>query len=651
MQKDLSALYVSIQNTFMDSMASRPVSVAERASWLLDLSTKNREKQQNLAPPKRTISTFASIRDKVQLFEQMTHPELSSSSQETPLSQHPVLSESFSSSSSSNTRTTSTSSSAEEPVIPPPPPTMQREVLESLKKVSSPKPLIRAEAPALRDFKMAEAKESEPTIVVSNDRLASNVAASSPIPPDREKDDNYEDDHIIAILQLANSAKSSPKVTPRDDVCPSPWDESDNFSDPWMMETSKDSVIPTTNVNIPPSWHPNALLRSNMSQSSHGTRSHVFADTDTEEDDDDIHTVVGDLDVGWTNAAYTQPSRESLSHLLQPPFMARYAEHDVLSSALKGDSIGVNVPKQAVTKHATSEHEKDTVRRIKSQSTRIPTLDRRELVSSVRSKKSVNTPSMENRDPAKNTDVTGSWFVHTFDNDDVAAASVLFPPSPLDLQYDASTNASSQLPSSSSSATLPRSFSPPVIRRFPMGSVSVPITPSRLMTHDITSTNAYTTAFLGNVFAEEMVAAESSNSQRNNTSIPQPSIVRPKSAFVLHPKPLSTSESLVFRPDAAMRRPCIPSLDASDNSHQPFAMKPKSDRIATTIAQLCQGGGSTNRFQRKSLVQTRQEQLATKLAKDRVKNHTTRGLWQKDANGNFKKQFVLLEDWNTKAVK
>jgi hypothetical protein len=632
----------------MESMASRPVSVAERASWLLDLSTKNREKQQSLAPPKRTISTLTSIRDKLQMFEQMAHPsEPASSSQDTRLSEHPVLSESFSSSSSSNTRTTSTSSTVEEPVTPPPPPTATHETLEPSKPEFIPKPLIRAETPILRDFQMDKAKRNTPTASVHNDQVGSNISVPSPLPPYLQNEDNYDGAPVVAIVQLASNAKNPPNGTPRDDGCPSPWDESDNFSDPWMTEPSKGTVTPTaTHVGIPPSWHPNALLRNNTSQSSIGRRSHVFVDTDTEEDDDDIHTVVGDLDVGWTNNA----SRDSLSHLLQPPFIARYAEHDFYDIASSGTvtTQGNN----AVAKQTTSNDKKDVVSRIKSQTTRIPTLDRREMPTSVRSKKSMNAPSMENRDPAKNTDVTGTWFAHTFDNDDDgSAASALFPPSLLDLQYDASTNAPSQMLSSSSQATLPRSLSPPLIRRFPMGSVSIPVAPSRLMTHDITSTNAYTTAFLGNVFAEEMAAAASDDSRRNDGVVPQPSIVRPKSAFVLHPKPMTAAEASVFTSASTTRRPCIPSLDASDKSYQPLALKPKSDRITSTIAQLCQGSGNGNRFQRKSLVQTRQEQLATKLAKDRVKNHTTRGLWQKDANGNFKKQFVLVEDWKTKAVK
>jgi len=294
--------------------------------------------------------------------------------------------------------------------------------------------------------------------------------------------------------------------------------------------------------------------------------------------------------------------------------------------------------------------EKDIVGRIKSQRSLIPGLGRREISLSALQNKThmMESTSEENRDPS--TDVTGSWFAETFDNDDASAASALFPSSPLDLQYDASADTLYISVPLIEATTPPRSISPPMVRRFPMGSVSIPYVPSRLVTHDITSTNAYTTAFMGNVFAEEMVTCASGNTYGCDVpSIAKPSIVRPKSAFVLHPKPMTVADSGVST-STTTHRPSIPSLDVSE-LETPVGSKPKSDRISSTIAQLYQQSKGGIRDQRKSLVQTRQEQLATKLAKDRVKNHTTKGLWQKDSNGNFKKHFVLVEDWKTKSVK
>ena len=619
---------IHCQSNQMESIASPPVSVAERASWLLDLSTKNREKQQSLAPPKRVANTFTSIREKVQLFEQMTQPHSSgeepSSSQ--GLSEHPLLSESFSSASSTNTRTTSTSSS-EEPVTPPPPP-------------ASVTPFIPRSSPILRNFKHAEDETKESTVPPS---IVEEPVATVTAPSDRTNQPIEENDRVVAIVKLADSSKNPPNIVPQDRChSPSSWDESDNFSDPWMVP-SNDSVVPKeTNI---PSWHPNALLNI-PSQSSNGTRSYVFADTDDDEDDDDIQTVRDERDVGWTTA---YESRESL--LLQPPFIARYEKngHDI-ASLLQPDSV-VDTPKEVkytVTTGTPIDDEKDIVGRIKSQRSLIPALGRREMsLSAMRNKKQMMESSTENRDPS--TDVTESWFAETFDNDEASAASALFPSSPLDLQFDASADTLNTVPSIEAT-TPPRSISPPMVRRFPMGSVSIPYVPSRLVTHDITSTNAYTTAFMGNVFAEEMVTCASGNTYGCDVpSIAKPSIVRPKSAFVLHPKPMTMADSGVST-STTTHRPSIPSLDVSE-LETPVGSKPKSDRISSTIAQLYQQSKGGIRFQRKSLVQTRQEQLATKLAKDRVKNHTTKGLWQKDSNGNFKKHFVLVEDWKTKSVK
>jgi hypothetical protein len=65
--------------------SSSQVSVAERASWLLDLATKNREKQQRLRVSPAT-TTMSSIQDKVQLFEQLTMQPLSQQRSEPPVS-------------------------------------------------------------------------------------------------------------------------------------------------------------------------------------------------------------------------------------------------------------------------------------------------------------------------------------------------------------------------------------------------------------------------------------------------------------------------------------------------------------------------------------------------------------------------------------
>ena len=74
---------------------------------------------------------------------------------------------------------------------------------------------------------------------------------------------------------------------------------------------------------------------------------------------------------------------------------------------------------------------------------------------------------------------------------------------------------------------------------------------------------------------------------------------------------------------------------------------PKSDRISTTIAQLCQTN-KNSKFQKKSLVQTRKDQLASNLDKNRssAKNRVSKGLWQKDSNGNFKRHFILVDDYH-----
>lgn len=73
----------------------------------------------------------------------------------------------------------------------------------------------------------------------------------------------------------------------------------------------------------------------------------------------------------------------------------------------------------------------------------------------------------------------------------------------------------------------------------------------------------------------------------------------------------------------------------------PTAAPNASSGISAVV--LDQFGGPVN-SSKKSMVQLRQGQLAAKQAKDRVKNRSTKGLWQKDSHGVFKKQFIVVED-------
>jgi hypothetical protein len=114
--------------------SSSQVSVAERASWLLDLATKNREKQQRLKVSPAT-TTMSSVQDKMQLFEQLTMQPLSQQRSEPPVSlpssslspqqkqvvetPEEVLSGSVSSSPTNTTTTTSSSLGEQSPPTPP----------------------------------------------------------------------------------------------------------------------------------------------------------------------------------------------------------------------------------------------------------------------------------------------------------------------------------------------------------------------------------------------------------------------------------------------------------------------------------------------------------------------------------------------------
>ena len=544
-----------------------------------------------------------------------------------------------------------------------------------------------------------------------------------------DDDDSDEDGHILKIIKVVNR---SPLPLQQRPLLSLPWDESDDFSDPWMSGTSvldlhiHDSTdgaptlpqplhrLPTTILNPTSLRNHRSQFTTNPTKNTHHSRAVVFVDDNSiegndDEEEDDIQTVDNSTIFNFNHDASAVPSNvqspfttalsfEStfskifpaapISPILPPP-ISRYSTRDNggtndISVVLKMN--WVNAPDKVDAALSNTEKADDAgnvdkkeglLRRIKSNKTKNSMMELRKRTTSLLCSSKQNHPLMPDKDVVlrsrtttddSNNDTTGLWFMKTFDNhdDDMANAlpSSYFPPSPLDITSFHRTTLSNDslsmadkiesleipLPSKSSSNKYGRRSTFPA-----------QIQDSNHHESDhmrICSFPIAASAILGNVFAEE-IAADAAAVSLVNPTLYNATTASPKSdntgsssslksALMSHTSSTATSLSTVPSNSGSSKSSRlsadVPRSTSTSNIatyHQP----PKSDRISSTIAQLCQTNKNA-KFQKKSLIQTRKEQLASNLDRNRssARNRISKGSWQKDSNGNFKRHFILVDD-------
>jgi hypothetical protein len=553
-----------------------------------------------------------------------------------------------------------------------------------------------------------------------------------------EEDDDDIDGHIVKIIKVV---KRSPSPLQRP-LLSLPWDESDDFSDPWMSNTSildlnhlgnTDTAKKTSSLQqqlhrLPTTILNPSSLRNHRSQFTtiHPTapqsRGVVFVDDNISdnEDEDDIQTVDNSTIFNFNHdsvAAITatkHPLSTSLSFdstfskmftaapasLIQPPPISRYsnssngASNDI-SAILKMNWADVS---DEVADAPLNVHNEDNIGRvdrkglidrIKSKSTKIPKFEMRKRTASLLCSSKQNHPLLSEEDGVvrsrttsldSNNDTTGLWFVKTFDNHDDDMVNILpstyFPPSPLDIP---SFNHAVRLNDDTTMANkveraevnIDQKSIPQESGSNPYGIISTLNDPNQNVNrhnsdlHRNCSFPAATSAILGNVFAEE-IAADAAALHRGIPTLHAATAVSQKSGKV---------DSRTFLKSAFTYRSCSTatsttststgsSMNGSSNnsilsnegpssisksSTSTYHPQPKTDRISSTIAQLCQTNKNA-KFQKKSLVQTRKDQLALNLDRNRssTRNRISKGSWQKDSNGSFKRHFILVDDHHRK---
>jgi hypothetical protein len=330
---------------------------------------------------------------------------------------------------------------------------------------------------------------------------------------------------------------------------------------------------------------------------------------------------------------------------------------------------------------------KGCMSRIQSKTTKIPVLEMRKRTPSLLCSSKQNHPLMSDEDGAvhtrrmthlnSNNDTTGLWFMKTFDNhydddDDMTNTppTTYFPPSPLDIpSFHHSNNGLRKDTTMESSGyeSLPmKSSRKPFEDGSTLDNHPNPNGIHHEALHHLRDNTfpTVTSAILGNVFAEEIAADTAADAATTATTT---STTKPVVAAVSRTANSSVrsrpSSKLIFPPSSSRTvtsTSTVPTLDGSSNCSMPshegatsaYASSrttnippPQSSRISATIAQLCQTNKNA-KFQKKSLIQTRKDQLAKNLDRNRstTRNRISKGSWQKDSNGNFKRHFVLVDD-------
>ena len=381
---------------------------------------------------------------------------------------------------------------------------------------------------------------------------------------------------------------------------------------------------------------------------------------------------------------------------IQPPPITRYTTSDIngttndISVVLKMNWIGVpdKVPEDKAQINIEEEEDTKTIDkkgligRIKSKTTKIPMLEmRKKRTTSLLCSSKQNHPLLCDEDIAirsrtasldSNNDTTGLWFSKTFDSVNVNDHDVAyFPSSPLDsTPFNPSIHLTDNPSMAASDTARKEKNDDQRSVHAKLGSshdgISSALTDAKHQeATDACSFPAVASAILGNVFAEEIaaeVAAVSTLSR--STMIPTLHAVsrapQTSSSVSNHGTSKSAFTSQTTRSTGmttSTSKP--PSVD--DESNDPTPLKgiqrsipkstgtsiypPKSDRISSTIAQLRQTSKNA-KFQKTSLIQSRKDQLARNLERNRSSStsRVSKGSWQKDSTGNFKRHFILVDD-------
>lgn len=271
---------------------------------------------------------------------------------------------------------------------------------------------------------------------------------------------------------------------------------------------------------------------------------------------------------------------------------------------------------------------KGLLRRTKSKSTQITMLEMRKKTSTLLCSYKQNHPLMSNDDIAirsrntsadSNNDTTGLWFTNTFDNinnynvddnDDEMVnvpPSSFFPPSPLGISpFDQTIRAANDSNKASNQDITKKHIEPTAIRSHPMTFQSHCVSlddyhfPQPQSHHNLEGTS--------NQFPSQLSSARNGSTSTSSNCTAVLSLESPQS------------------------------ISKSGTMSSPQQPPPMSDRITSTIAQLCQSNKNA-KFQKRSLVQVRKDQLATNLAKNRMTNRSSKGLMAERFNWKLSTTF------------
>ena len=382
---------------------------------------------------------------------------------------------------------------------------------------------------------------------------------------------------------------------------------------------------------------------------------------------------------------------------IQPPPITRYTTSDIngttndISVVLKMNWIGVpdKVPEDKA--QINIEEEEDTkkidkkglIGRIKSKTTKIPMLEmRKKRTTSLLCSSKQNHPLLCDEDIAirsrtasldSNNDTTGFWFNKTFDSVNVNDHDVAyFPSSPLDsTPFNPSIHLTDYSSMAASDTARKEKNDDQRSVHAKLGSshdgISSALTDAKHQeATDACSFPAVASAILGNVFAEEIAAEVAAVSTMSRcTTIPTVHAAsrapQTSSSVSSHSSSKSAFTSRTTRSTGMTAFTSKPPSVDDESSNDPTPLKgiqrsipkstgasiypQKSDRISSTIAQLRQTNKNA-KFQKTSLIQSRKDQLARNLERNRSSStsRVSKGSWQKDSTGNFKRHFILVDD-------